>query len=72
MPKLPSPSRRALVSSGSNGIRLFLRKASWTEPKERAKEFVAEAKNILSTLSLADNQRAALNLVADGVVERYS
>jgi len=40
--------------------------------RERAKEFVAEAKNILSTLSLADNQRAALNLVADGVVERYS
>ena len=38
--------------------------------RERAKEFVAEAKNILSTLSLADNQRAALNLVADGVVER--
>jgi geranylgeranyl pyrophosphate synthase len=40
--------------------------------RERAKEFVAEAKSILSTLSLADNQRAALNLVADGVVERYS
>jgi geranylgeranyl pyrophosphate synthase len=40
--------------------------------RDRAKEFVAEAKNILSTLSLADNQRAALNLVADGVVERYS
>ena len=40
--------------------------------RERAKEFVAEAKNILGTLSLADNQRAALNLVADGVVERYS
>jgi geranylgeranyl pyrophosphate synthase len=40
--------------------------------RERAKEFVAEAKNILRTLSLSENQRAALNLVADGVVERYS
>jgi geranylgeranyl pyrophosphate synthase len=40
--------------------------------RERAKEFVAEAKNILTTISLSDNQHAALNLVADGVVERYS
>jgi geranylgeranyl pyrophosphate synthase len=40
--------------------------------REHAKDFVAEAKNILTTLSLSDSQRAALNLVADGVVERYS
>jgi len=40
--------------------------------RERAMEFVTEAKSILSAVSLADNQRAALNLVADGVVERYS
>jgi geranylgeranyl pyrophosphate synthase len=40
--------------------------------RERALEFVAEAKGILAMIPLADNQRAALNLVADGVVERYS
>jgi geranylgeranyl pyrophosphate synthase len=40
--------------------------------RDRALEFVAEAKAILSAIPLADNQRAALNLVADGVVERYS
>jgi geranylgeranyl pyrophosphate synthase len=40
--------------------------------RERARAFVAEAKTILTTLGLADNQRAALSLVADGVVERYS
>jgi geranylgeranyl pyrophosphate synthase len=40
--------------------------------RERALEFVAEAKAILAAIPLADNQRAALNLVADGVVERYS
>jgi geranylgeranyl pyrophosphate synthase len=40
--------------------------------RERALEFVAEAKGILSMIPLADNQRAALHLVADGVVERYS
>jgi geranylgeranyl pyrophosphate synthase len=40
--------------------------------RERALEFVAESKRILTTIPLADNQRAALDLVADGVVERYS
>jgi geranylgeranyl pyrophosphate synthase len=40
--------------------------------REQAREFVADAKNVLTTIPLADNQRAALNLVADGVVERYS
>jgi geranylgeranyl pyrophosphate synthase len=40
--------------------------------RERALDFVTEAKRILTTVALADNQRAALNLVADGVVERYS
>jgi geranylgeranyl pyrophosphate synthase len=38
----------------------------------RALEFVAEAKRMLSTIPLADDQRRALMLVADGVVERYS
>jgi geranylgeranyl pyrophosphate synthase len=40
--------------------------------RERALELVAEAKGILATVPLADNQRRALDLVADGVVERYS
>jgi geranylgeranyl pyrophosphate synthase len=40
--------------------------------RERALEFVGDAKSILATVALAENQRAALNLVADGVVERYS
>jgi geranylgeranyl pyrophosphate synthase len=40
--------------------------------RERALEFVAEAKGILPTVELSDSQRRALTLVADGVVERYS
>ena len=40
--------------------------------RERALELVAEAKAILAGVQLADNQRSALTLVADGVVERYS
>jgi geranylgeranyl pyrophosphate synthase len=40
--------------------------------RERALDFVAEAKDILPLLQLSDNQRQALTLVADGVVERYS
>jgi geranylgeranyl pyrophosphate synthase len=40
--------------------------------RERALAFVSEAKNILPTVQLSDNQRRALMLVADGVVERYS
>jgi geranylgeranyl pyrophosphate synthase len=40
--------------------------------RERALEFVAEAKSILPLLPLSDSQRHALTLVADGVVERYS
>jgi geranylgeranyl pyrophosphate synthase len=40
--------------------------------RERALEFVAEAKGILAMVQLSDSQRAALMLVADGVVERYS
>jgi geranylgeranyl pyrophosphate synthase len=40
--------------------------------RERALEFVAQAKEILPPVQLAENQRQALTLVADGVVERYS
>jgi geranylgeranyl pyrophosphate synthase len=46
--------------------------AALDRARERALEFVGDAKSILAALSLADNQRSALNLVADGVVERYS
>jgi geranylgeranyl pyrophosphate synthase len=40
--------------------------------RDRALEFVTEAKRILPMLQLSENQGAALTLVADGVVERYS
>jgi geranylgeranyl pyrophosphate synthase len=40
--------------------------------RDRALQFVADAKAILPAVELSENQRAALNLVADGVVERYS
>jgi geranylgeranyl pyrophosphate synthase len=40
--------------------------------REHALAFVEEAKNLLSELRLPERQDKALNLVADGVVERYS
>jgi geranylgeranyl pyrophosphate synthase len=40
--------------------------------RERALDFVTEAKNMLSMIQLSDPQRQALVLVADGVVARYS
>jgi geranylgeranyl pyrophosphate synthase len=40
--------------------------------RERALELVAEAKRILPLVELSENQRQALTLIADGVVERYS
>ena len=40
--------------------------------REQALAFVAEAKGVLRDLTLSDQQRKALELVADGVVERYS
>ena len=40
--------------------------------RARALELVADAKSTLSMIQLADAQRNALMLVADGVVERYS
>jgi geranylgeranyl pyrophosphate synthase len=46
--------------------------AALERARDRALDFVTEAKNILPMLQLSDNQRAALTLVADGVVERYS
>jgi geranylgeranyl pyrophosphate synthase len=42
------------------------------ESRERALGFVREAKQLIAGLELADGQRRALDLVADGVVERYS
>jgi geranylgeranyl pyrophosphate synthase len=40
--------------------------------RDRALEFVTEAKGMLAMIQLSDSQRRALMLVADGVVERYS
>jgi geranylgeranyl pyrophosphate synthase len=42
------------------------------ESRERALGFVSEAKDLIAGLGLPDKQRRALDLVADGVVERYS
>lgn len=42
------------------------------ETRELALRYVAEAKAALSDVSLDDRQREALDLVADGVVERYA
>jgi geranylgeranyl pyrophosphate synthase len=46
--------------------------AALERARERALDFVFEAKSLLSMLQLSDRQREALTLVADGVVERYS
>jgi geranylgeranyl pyrophosphate synthase len=42
------------------------------EAREQALRFVAEAKAALYDLPLSDRQQKALDLVADGVVERYA
>ena len=42
------------------------------ESRERALIHVAEAKAALSGAQLPDQRRKALDLVADGVVERYA
>jgi geranylgeranyl pyrophosphate synthase len=42
------------------------------EAREQALHFVAEAKACLHDLPLSDRQQRALDLVADGVVERYA
>jgi geranylgeranyl pyrophosphate synthase len=42
------------------------------DSREVALRYVAEAKTALSELDLPERQRRALELVADGVVERYA
>jgi geranylgeranyl pyrophosphate synthase len=42
------------------------------QARDRALEFVSQAKSMLSMIQLTDAQRQALVLVADGVVQRYS
>jgi geranylgeranyl pyrophosphate synthase len=42
------------------------------EAREQALHYVAEAKAALADLRLGPSQRRALDLVADGVVERYA
>jgi geranylgeranyl pyrophosphate synthase len=42
------------------------------DARDRALAFVAEAKELLSELELGERQRRTLELVADGVVERYA
>jgi geranylgeranyl pyrophosphate synthase len=43
-----------------------------SESREHALRYVAEAKASISDLPLGERQRTALDLVADGVVERYA
>ena len=43
-----------------------------TEARDQALTYVAEAKEALEEVDLSEDQRAALHLVADGVVERYA
>jgi geranylgeranyl pyrophosphate synthase len=42
------------------------------EAREEALRYVAQAKAALSDLELPESRREALELVADGVVERYA
>jgi geranylgeranyl pyrophosphate synthase len=43
-----------------------------SECRERALQYVAEAKALLSGMNLPEQEQHALDLVADGVVERYA
>ena len=43
-----------------------------SEAREQALRHVAEAKAAISDLDLPEKRREALDLVADGVVERYA
>ncbi|MEA2366326.1 MAG: hypothetical protein QOI32_1838, partial [Thermoleophilaceae bacterium] len=42
------------------------------EARQQALGYVAEAKRVLDGLDLSEQRRHALQLVADGVVERYA
>jgi geranylgeranyl pyrophosphate synthase len=74
-PELRSLDLRAVVTSPEQADAFCDRIAvtgALGEAREQALHFVAEAKAALHELPLSDRQREALDLVADGVVERYA
>ena len=70
------PELRGVRPANLTEAELLCDRIAATGALERAREqalaFVAEAKSMLPEIQLSESQRAALMLVADGVVERYS
>jgi geranylgeranyl pyrophosphate synthase len=74
-PELASIDLRSAVTEPAQADALcdrIARSGALSESREQALTFVAEAKAALSDLTLDDRTRQALELVADGVVERYA
>jgi len=74
-PDLRSLDLRAVVTSGEQADAFCDRIAmtgAMGDAREHALRFVAEAKATLYDLPLSERQQKALDLVADGVVERYA
>lgn len=63
-PATPEEARRVCDRVAATG--------ALDDARARALDFVAEAKSLIAGLDLPEAQHRALNLVADGVVERYS
>ena len=74
-PELRDLNLRALVTGPKQATALcerIERTGALEEARRRALTHVAEAKKVLSGMELPGRRRAALDLVADGVVERYA
>ena len=74
-PGLAKMDLRALVSEPAQAEAVCDRivlTGALSEAREQALGHVAEAKAVLGGAELPENRRRALDLVADGVVERYA
>jgi geranylgeranyl pyrophosphate synthase len=74
-PELGQLDMRATVTDPARATAVcdrIARTGSLGEARRRALRHVAEAKTILPGLDLPQDRRRALNLMADGVVERYA
>jgi geranylgeranyl pyrophosphate synthase len=74
-PELAGMDLRAVVSGAAQADALcdrIARSGALGAAREEALHHVAEAKAVLTGLALPDSRRRALQLVADGVVERYA
>jgi geranylgeranyl pyrophosphate synthase len=74
-PELRSLDLRSVVSEPAHAVSLCDRIAltgALDEAREQALSYVSEAKAALSALDLRRDRLRALDLVADGVVERYA